>query len=41
MKIRKCIKPLVEDDLVDEVIPAFMSDKKDSVFSVHCGSDIR
>lgn len=41
MKPPKRIRPLIEDELVDEVIRPLMSGKEASVYLVRCGDEIR
>lgn len=41
MKAPKRIRPLIDDELVDEVIRPLMSGKEASVYVVRCGNEIR
>ena len=41
MKFPKCIQPLIDDGLVDEVISQLMSGKEATVYVVRCGAEIR
>ncbi|OWP47899.1 PA4780 family RIO1-like protein kinase [Pseudomonas nitroreducens] len=41
MKTPKCLEPLIEDGLIDEVLRPLMSGKEAAVYVVRCGAELR